>query len=44
MTLALETLPLPADNPFAASWETPFGLPPFARITPEHIRSKGGRP
>jgi peptidyl-dipeptidase Dcp len=38
MTLALETLPLPADNPFAARWETPFGLPPFATITPEHIR------
>jgi peptidyl-dipeptidase Dcp len=28
---------LPADNPFAADWTTPFGLPPFATITPDHI-------
>lgn len=33
-----EALPLPAENPFAARWETPFGLPPFATIKPEHIR------
>lgn len=33
-----EALPLPAENPFAARWETPFGLPPFAAIGPEHIR------
>jgi peptidyl-dipeptidase Dcp len=28
---------LPVDNPFAAPWTTPFGLPPFAEIRPEHI-------
>ena len=33
-----EALPLPAENPFAARWETPFRLPPFAAIKPEHIR------
>ena len=32
-----EALDLPAGNPFAGSWETPFGLPPFAQIRPEHI-------
>ncbi|WP_332680722.1 M3 family metallopeptidase [Bosea sp. (in: a-proteobacteria)] len=35
---ASEALNLPAGNPFAQAWETPFGLPPFAEITPEHIR------
>jgi peptidyl-dipeptidase Dcp len=39
MTLAPEALPLPADNPFSQVWETPFRLPPFATITPEHIRA-----
>ncbi|CAM5200822.1 Peptidyl-dipeptidase Dcp OS=Bosea thiooxidans OX=53254 GN=SAMN05660750_00132 PE=3 SV=1 [Bosea thiooxidans] len=33
-----EALALPAENPFAARWETPFRLPPFAAIKPEHIR------
>ncbi len=28
---------LPANNPFATPWTTPFGLPPFAEIQPEHI-------
>jgi peptidyl-dipeptidase Dcp len=28
---------LAADNPFAGDWTTPFGLPPFAAIRPEHI-------
>jgi peptidyl-dipeptidase Dcp len=28
---------LPPENPFAAAWTTPFGLPPFAAIRPEHI-------
>lgn len=32
-----EALPLPAENPFATRWETPFRLPPFAAIKPEHI-------
>lgn len=35
---ASEVLTLPAGNPFGRAWETPFGLPPFAEITPEHIR------
>jgi peptidyl-dipeptidase Dcp len=26
-----------ADHPFAAPWDTPFGLPPFERIAPEHF-------
>src|SRR3954467_15562710 len=26
-----------ADNPLLQSWETPFGLPPFDRIRPEHF-------
>ncbi len=33
-----EALALPAGNPFATRWETPFRLPPFAAIRPEHIR------
>ncbi|WP_293798321.1 M3 family metallopeptidase [uncultured Bosea sp.] len=33
-----EALALPAENPFATRWETPFRLPPFAAIKPEHIR------
>jgi len=37
-TVHPEALPLPAENPFAARWETPFRLPPFAAIRPEHIR------
>ncbi len=27
-----------ADHPFAAEWNTPFGLPPFERIAPDHFR------
>ncbi|HEY8563973.1 MAG TPA: M3 family metallopeptidase [Beijerinckiaceae bacterium] len=27
---------LPPDNPFAARWDTPHGVPPFAAIRPEH--------
>ena len=26
-----------ADHPFSAEWDTPFGLPPFERIAPEHF-------
>ncbi|MGX5734489.1 M3 family metallopeptidase [Bosea thiooxidans] len=37
-TIHPEALPLPAENPFAARWETPFRLPPFAEIRPEHIQ------
>src|SRR5258707_2989050 len=25
------------DNPFFEPWDTPFGLPPFERIVPEHF-------
>lgn len=38
MADASEVLALPAGNPFGRAWETPFGLPPFAAIRPEHIR------
>ncbi|WID97682.1 M3 family metallopeptidase [Bosea vestrisii] len=38
MADASDVLNLPAGNPFGRAWETPFGLPPFAQITPEHIR------
>lgn len=34
---APEALDLPQANPFSRVWETPFKLPPFAEITPEHI-------
>jgi len=27
-----------ADHPFRGVWDTPFGVPPFERITPEHFR------
>jgi peptidyl-dipeptidase Dcp len=27
-----------ADHPFAGPWDTPFGLPPFDSVTPEHFR------
>jgi peptidyl-dipeptidase Dcp len=27
-----------ADNPFFAPWSTPFEIPPFAQIAPEHFR------
>ena len=26
-----------ADNPFFEAWNTPFELPPFERIRPEHF-------
>lgn len=35
---ATEVLALPEGNPFGRAWETPFGLPPFAEITPDHIK------
>lgn len=38
MADASEVLALPEGNPFGRAWETPFGLPPFAEITPEHIK------
>ena len=27
----------PSDNPFFAAWSTPFGVPPFDAIKPEHF-------
>lgn len=27
-----------ADNPFFAEWDTPFGVPPFEQIKPEHYK------
>ncbi len=36
-TLAAGLDRLPQDNPFSAErWDTPYGLPPFERITPAH--------
>ncbi len=29
--------PAAQDNPFFETWATPFGVPPFARIRPEHF-------
>ena len=29
---------IPAANPLLADWTTPFGLPPFAAIAPDHFR------
>lgn len=29
--------PKSVDNPFFTEWATPFGMPPFAEIKPEHI-------
>lgn len=26
-----------AENPFFEEWETPYGVPPFDRIRPEHF-------
>lgn len=30
--------PCAAPNPFEQAWKTPFGLPPFAAIAPEHFK------
>ena len=27
-----------ASNPLLAPWDTPYGLPPFDRVAPEHFR------
>jgi peptidyl-dipeptidase Dcp len=29
---------VPAENPLLAPWDTPYGLPPFGRVAPEHFR------
>src|SRR5262249_51099822 len=34
--LELQSMP---ENPFFETWNTPFGLPPFDRIRPEHFPS-----
>ncbi len=33
---ANETVDTPTDNPFFVEWDTPFGVPPFDKIKPEH--------
>jgi peptidyl-dipeptidase Dcp len=33
-----EAQPSLSDNPFRDAWTTPFGIPPFDRIAPEHFR------
>ena len=35
---AAATAPTAAPNPFFETWATPFGVPPFDRIQPEHFR------
>ena len=35
---AAAVAPSTADHPFAGEWSTPFGLPPFELIAPEHFR------
>jgi peptidyl-dipeptidase Dcp len=37
-TAAAGQRPENVDHPFATEWDTPFGLPPFERIDPEHFR------
>src|SRR2546423_4442752 len=32
-----------AENPFFQDWTGPFGVPPFARIRPEHFRAAFAR-
>jgi peptidyl-dipeptidase Dcp len=32
-----QTAPAPADNPLLTEWTTPFAVPPFAAIRPEHF-------
>jgi len=35
--IGMDQLSPPADNPLLASWDAPFGAPPFDRIRPEHF-------
>jgi len=37
MTSQQPVLTASSDNPFFAMWTTPFGVPPFERIRPEHF-------
>jgi peptidyl-dipeptidase Dcp len=37
MTVTAQQAPVPADNPLLKAWTTPFGVPPFAEIKPEHF-------
>ena len=37
MTVTAQQAPVPADNPLLTPWTTPFGVPPFAKIKPEHF-------
>ncbi len=36
--LSLTLLVPPSNNPLVEEWDTPFGLPPFTRITPSHFK------
>jgi peptidyl-dipeptidase Dcp len=36
--MSVDTAPLSSDNPLSEASVLPFGLPPFANITPEHCR------
>ena len=37
LTTEAQTAPPQGDNPFFEEWTTPFGVPPFDRIKPEHF-------
>src|SRR5215204_2022693 len=38
MADSIATAVTAADNPFFAPWSTPFEIPPFERIEPDHFR------
>jgi len=37
ITVTARQAPAPAENPLLKPWTTPFGVPPFAEIKPEHF-------
>ncbi|MCX6553261.1 MAG: peptidase M3, partial [Acidobacteria bacterium] len=37
VAMAQQAPPPAADNPLLREWTTPFGVPPFAEIKPEHF-------
>jgi len=37
MTVSCKSGTQTGENPFFSAWETPYGVPPFDRIAPEHF-------
>ena len=37
MSASCNTQNKTAENPFFSAWETPYGVPPFDKIRPEHF-------